>query len=91
MSALLEAPSAILFPVNAHQALIWETFVVRLWRETAGSTWRGQIVHLPDRETAYFAAVSQAVVFMSRFVPEIDHLDDTADQSNTAIDKDEQA
>jgi hypothetical protein len=77
--------------MNDHRSLIWETFVVRLWREASGSVWRGQIVHMPDRETAYFAAVSQAVMFMSRFVPEIDQLDDTAGQSNTAINEDEQA
>jgi hypothetical protein len=48
-----------------------ETFVVRLWREAASHTWRGQIVHLPDGRAAYFAALSQAEAFIAQFVPEL--------------------
>jgi hypothetical protein len=54
------------------QPLIWETFVIRLRRESANVGWRGQIVHLSDRETAHFATLDQAIDFIRRFAPEID-------------------
>ena len=53
--------------------------MVRLWRETTGSAWRGQIGHGPDRETAYFATLTQAEEFIQRFVPGIDLPADPAD------------
>lgn len=49
--------------------LDWETFVVRLWRERATGTWRGQITHLPGRESSYFATLAQAETFMTQFMP----------------------
>ena len=49
------------------QPLIWETFVIRLWREAISGTWRGRIVHLPDRETANVVTLDQVTAFIGRF------------------------
>ena len=48
----------------------WETFVVRVWREPSSGTWRGSIVHLPDRAAIHVASFEQAEEFMRRYVPE---------------------
>jgi hypothetical protein len=55
--------------MSDYQPIIWEIFIVRLRRETAGSAWRGQIVHLPDRQSCSFATLAQAEAFIARFVP----------------------
>ena len=49
------------------QPLLSETFVIRLWREALSGAWRGQIVHVSDRETAHFVTLDQALAFISRF------------------------
>ena len=60
-----------------------DSFIVRVWREPASGTWRGQIVHLPGQESAYFATLAQALAFIERFVPGF------APQNNTEPVKDE--
>ena len=54
--------------VDAYRPLEYQVFVLRFWREGASGTWRGQIVHLPDQETASFARWDQAQAFVGRFV-----------------------
>lgn len=49
--------------------LVWDTFLVRIWRETASDTWRGEITHLPTQTSAHFATLAQAEEFIHRFVP----------------------
>ncbi len=55
--------------MSSYQPVANDTFIVRVWRESASGTWRGQIVHLPGRESAYFATLAQALAFIDRFVP----------------------
>jgi len=55
--------------MSDYQPITWETFIVRVWRESASRTWRGQIVHLPGQESTYFATLAQAEAFIARFVP----------------------
>jgi len=50
------------------RAVQWETFLVRAWREASSGTWRGEIVHLPDRVAVHFASFAQAEEFMRRYV-----------------------
>lgn len=57
--------------MNEYHRLVRETFVVRLWREATNPAWRGQIVHLPEQETAPFTTLAEAEAFIRRFVPEI--------------------
>ena len=68
--------------MEGYRPLSWEVFVVRFWREATSGIWRGQIVHLPDQETASFATWDQAEAFIRRFVPEDEsgqhHLDTDA-------------
>jgi hypothetical protein len=52
--------------------LIWETFVVRVWRESSSGAWRGEVVHLPDRAAVHFAAFAQAEEFMQRYVAHLE-------------------
>ncbi|MCS6994527.1 MAG: hypothetical protein N2117_08145 [Anaerolineales bacterium] len=47
----------------------WNTFVLRLWNDTTTGTWRGEIVHLPSRESSHFASWEQAGEFVRRFAP----------------------
>jgi hypothetical protein len=47
----------------------WEIFIVRLQQENQGGAWRGQIVHLPDRQSCSFATLAQAEAFIAHFVP----------------------
>jgi hypothetical protein len=54
--------------VDSYRPVEFQVFVLRFWREGTSGTWRGQIVHLPDQETAAFADWSQAVAFVGRFV-----------------------
>jgi len=67
--------------VNTSRRLEWETFLVRLWRESVIGAWRGQIVHLASRESSYFASLEQAEAFISRFaqgiVPQTGALNET--------------
>jgi hypothetical protein len=58
--------------VEGYERLNWETFLVRVWQESGTGTWRGQIVHLPGQESAYFATLAQAEAFMARFVTGLD-------------------
>jgi hypothetical protein len=51
---------------------MWETFVVRIWRERMNDMWRGQIVHLSSRESSYFISLAQAEVFIGRFAQGFD-------------------
>ena len=46
----------------------WQTFVVRIWQESSSTTWRGQIVHLPDQTTRHFATLAQAVAFIDHYL-----------------------
>lgn len=55
--------------MSIYHPVKWETFVVRLWRESASGTWRGQIVHMPGRESVYFATLAQAIAFIGQFLP----------------------
>jgi len=57
--------------MSSYQPVANDSFIVRVWREAASGTWRGQIVHLPGRESAYFATLAQALAFIERFVPGI--------------------
>ena len=57
--------------MDEYPPLIREVFIVRLWREATGDTWRGQVVHVPDQETASFASWDQAADFIRRFGPEL--------------------
>lgn len=52
--------------------IVWDTFLVRIWHETPGRAWRGEITHLPTQAAAHFATLEQAVTFIQRFVPKLD-------------------
>jgi hypothetical protein len=69
--------------VDGYRPLEFQVFVLRFWREATSGTWRGQIVHLPDQETASFANWDQARAFVGRFVMEtgIGKIADDQDQS----------
>ena len=54
--------------MDDYRPLEYQVFVLRFWREGTSGTWRGQIVHLPEQETASFARWDQAQAFVSRFV-----------------------
>ena len=56
--------------MDYYRPLEYQVFVLRWWREGPSGTWRGQIVHLPDQETAAFAHWEQAQAFVRRFVME---------------------
>jgi hypothetical protein len=59
--------------VNSVERRRWETFIVRLWREQADGTWRGKIVHLATRESAYFSTLAQIETFIRRFADGIEN------------------
>ena len=61
--------------------MLLDTFVIRLWREPSRQAWRGQIVHLPDQESAYFASFEQALAFIARFAPEVGPAPDSGEHS----------
>jgi hypothetical protein len=67
--------------MKGYQPVILDTFVIRLWREPSRQTWRGQIVHLPDQESAYFASFEQALAFIARFTPEVRPAPDSGEHS----------
>jgi hypothetical protein len=71
--------------MDGFQPLIWETFVIRLRREAVSGTWRGQIVHLPDRETASFTSLAQAEDFIRRFAQGIEGQAGSVNQGKTHI------
>ena len=54
--------------------IVWDTFLVRIWRESPGQAWRGQITHLPSQTSAPFATLRQAEAFIHRFVPGLEEL-----------------
>jgi hypothetical protein len=62
--------------MSNYQPVRNDTFILRVWRESVSGTWRGQIVHLPGQESAYFATLAQAIAFIDRFVPGIALLGD---------------
>ena len=57
--------------MSDYQPITWETFIVRVWRESASGTWRGQIVHLPDQASRHFATLAQATAFIQQYMPGI--------------------
>ncbi|MFN8596791.1 MAG: hypothetical protein U0559_11505 [Anaerolineae bacterium] len=57
---------------DTHQAVERETFIVRVWHESASGVWRGEIVHLPDRVALHFASFAQAEKFMQRYLSHAD-------------------
>jgi hypothetical protein len=63
--------------MSNYQTVTNDTFIVRVWRESASGTWRGQIVHVPGQESAYVATLAQALAFIDRFVPGIAPQSDT--------------
>jgi hypothetical protein len=71
--------------VNPIERLRRETFVVRLWREPTNGAWRGRIVHLASRESAYFATLAQVETFIRRFADGIEKqtltMEETDDES----------
>jgi hypothetical protein len=68
--------------VDNSRRLNWETFVVRLWRETANGEWRGQIVHMASREASYFVTLAQATAFISRFAKGVESQNDARNQED---------
>lgn len=52
--------------------LVWDTFLVRIWREPASDTWRGEITHLPTQTSAHFATLIQAMDFIRRFITDLE-------------------
>lgn len=69
--------------MNSIERLRWETFLVRLWREKANRAWRGQIVHLPSRESAYFVTLAQVETFIRRFADGIENQTNTLAKEET--------
>ncbi len=60
---------------QAYQPVQWELFVIRLTRETGSQGWRGQVIHLPDRQTHHFtswdaASWEEVHRFIAGFVPD---------------------
>jgi hypothetical protein len=49
-----------------------EIFLVRIWRETSGTAWRGEILHIPDQTSRHFASLDQAQEFIQGFLPGLD-------------------
>lgn len=70
--------------MSNYQPVTNDTFIVRVWRESASGTWRGQIVHLPGQESAYFATLAQALAFIDHFVPGIAPQSDASAASGDA-------
>ena len=54
--------------MDGYQPLEYQAFVLRFWREGTSGAWRGQIVHLPDQQTASFANWDQAQAFVDQYV-----------------------
>ena len=69
--------------MSDYQPITRETFIVRLWREAANGTWRGQIVHLPDQASRHFATLAQAIAFIQQYVPGIGPPAETDQMSGT--------
>lgn len=76
--------------MSDYEPVHWETFVVRLWRETGNSAWRGQIVHMASRESTYFASLAQAEAFISRFVEGIEKQTDSLNKEETDVESNSQ-
>lgn len=60
---------------QAYQPVQWELFVIRLTREAGSRGWRGQVIHLPDRQTHDFtfwddASWAEVYRFIAQLVPE---------------------
>lgn len=53
-----------------YQPVQWELFVIRLTRESGRLGWRGQVIHLPDRQTYVFTSWDDARQFINQFVSE---------------------
>jgi hypothetical protein len=68
--------------VDSYRALEFQVFVLRFQREATSGAWRGQIVHLPDQQSAAFANWNQAQAFVARFVMNLGQSGD-GDQSTS--------
>jgi len=66
--------------MNRFPPIQLETFILRFWWEESNQTWRGEIVHLPGRESRHFATLSQAEGFIESFISGVD--DRPKDHSN---------
>ncbi len=60
---------------QVYQPVQWELFVIRLTREAGSQGWRGQVIHLPDRQTHDFTSWNEASWdevrrFINLFVPQ---------------------
>jgi hypothetical protein len=47
----------------------WTTFVIRLRRETQGSGWHGQIVHLASQADRHFITLAEVAAFLAEHAP----------------------
>lgn len=47
----------------------WNTFVIRLRRETQGSNWHGQIVHVTSQRDRHFTTLVEVVAFLAEHAP----------------------
>jgi hypothetical protein len=47
----------------------WTTFIIRLRRETQGSGWHGQIVHLASQTDRHFITLAEAMDFLAEHTP----------------------
>jgi len=47
----------------------WNTFVIRLRRETQGGGWHGQIVHVASQTDRHFITLAEAVAFLAEHAP----------------------
>lgn len=54
--------------MTEYRPLRSEVFVLRLWQEASSGTWRGQAVHMSNRETFSFATWDQLQAFLGRFI-----------------------
>jgi len=70
--------------VDVYRPLEFQVFVLRFQLETTSGSWRGQIVHLPDQESAAFANWNQARAFVARFVTDLGPSSD-ADQNPSPL------
>jgi hypothetical protein len=55
----------------AELPLTWNIFLIRIWHETGGEMWRGQITHVPTHQIAYFDTLEQMQAFMAVYVSDI--------------------
>jgi hypothetical protein len=46
----------------------YNTFVVRIWQEEAGSVLRGYLRHTATQEEAYFTSIEEMKLFMLKYL-----------------------